>query len=55
MSLVDLFQQSEVLIVLKWWAMWQVFDWVLTRLKVKLRKPWIVEVDYPKNSGCGSS
>jgi len=40
---VDLIQHSEVLIVLKWWAMWQVFDFVLSHFKIKLQKPWVVK------------
>jgi len=27
------------------WACWQVCDFILSRLKVKLRKPWKVEID----------
>lgn len=25
------------------WACWQICDWVLAKLKVKLRKPWIFD------------
>lgn len=42
MSVVDLIQQSELLTVLKWWAMWQFFDFILGKLKIRLRKPWVV-------------
>jgi len=43
MIIVDLINQSELLIVLKWWALWQVFDFSLTRMKIKLRKPWTLD------------
>lgn len=29
--------------VFTFWACWQVCDWALTKLKVKLRKPWVVQ------------
>lgn len=45
MSIIDLIQSSELLIVLKWWFMWQAFDWVLSAFKVKLRKPWVVKTE----------
>ena len=48
MSVVDLINNSEVLIVLKWWALWQVFDFILTKLKIKLRKPWILDHKIPE-------
>jgi len=49
MSVIDLIQQSEVLIVLKWWVMWQFFDFILGRFKIKLRKPWAISVLQSKN------
>jgi hypothetical protein len=48
MSFVDLINQSEVLIVFKWWACWQIFDFTLTKLKIKLRKPWILDQKNPE-------
>jgi hypothetical protein len=30
--------------VFAFWALWQVCDFLLARIKVKLRKPWVVEV-----------
>lgn len=44
-AILDLVQSSEVLIVLKWWALWQVFDFCMSRLKIKLRKPWVLPKD----------
>jgi hypothetical protein len=41
-AVLDFIQSTEVLIVFKWWALWQCFDFCLTRLKVKLRKPWVL-------------
>lgn len=29
--------------VFSFWALWQLCDFGLSRLKVKLRKPWVVE------------
>jgi hypothetical protein len=38
--------------VFTFWACWQICDFVLARLKVKLRKPWIVESEKSDNETC---
>lgn len=35
--------------VFSFWALWQVCDWGLSRLKVKLRKPWSIEGENSKS------
>ena len=32
--------------VFAFWALWQVCDFLLARVKVKLRKPWVVDVSH---------
>lgn len=49
MDVVDLIQKSELLIVLKWWVMWQFFDFLLGKFKIKLRKPWSISALQPKD------
>jgi len=39
-SALDILNQIELLTVFKWWALWQFFDFILGRLKIKLKKPW---------------
>jgi hypothetical protein len=40
-SVLDILtNQVELFTVLKWWALWQFFDFVLGKLKITLRKPW---------------
>tara|TARA_Y100000034_G_C6661433_1_gene289991 strand:- start:181 stop:402 length:222 start_codon:yes stop_codon:yes gene_type:complete len=38
--------------VFTFWACWQICDWVLSRLKIKLRKPWILSKS--EDGGCES-
>ena len=56
MSMVDLFVQfgNYFWTVFTFWACWQICDFLLTKLKVRLRKPWIVESEKSEKQGCES-
>jgi len=44
-TVADFLQKLDLLTVLKWWVCWQFFDFFVSRLKVRLRKPWLVRAE----------